>query len=275
MKIDAHQHFWSLKRGDYHWLTPERGLLYRDFLPDDLRPLIDAAGIKGTILVQAAATLAETEFMLSLSDQHDFILGVVGWVDMADPGASAQIEKFNQHPKFCGIRPMLQGIQDTDWVLHPALTPAFETLIACDLTFDALITPRHLPTLLQLLKRHPKLRVVIDHGAKPNIADGGWDDWADPILQLAQHKNVYCKLSGLITECGDGQNLDATADYGLHLLKAFGPSRVMFGSDWPVCLTKGSFDDWHTRAHGLIRHAFGAAHGASMGANAAEFYRLK
>lgn len=176
-RIDAHQHFWSVARDDYGWLTPELKPLYRDFLPADLGPELDRHQIAATILVQAAPSVAETRFMLSLADDHSFIKGVVGWVDFERPDAPQQIAELASHAALVGLRPMIQDIADPDWMLQSALTPAFQALIAQDLTFDALTLPPHLPNLIQLLQRHPDMRVVINHGSKPLIRDGLMQPW--------------------------------------------------------------------------------------------------
>ncbi len=164
-RIDAHQHFWAVERGDYGWLTRDLEPLYRDFEPRDLEPLLKGAGIDGTVLVQAAPTIAETVFMLGIADATPFIKGVVGWVDFEAPDAPEQIARLARHPALVGLRPMIQDIEDDDWMLRSALTPAFEALQAADLTFDALTLPRHLPNLRRLLDQHPHMRVVIDHGS--------------------------------------------------------------------------------------------------------------
>ena len=273
MRIDAHQHFWSLNRGDYGWLTPNMGPLYRDFLPSDLKPHLNEAGLAGTIVVQAAPTVAETEYLLGLAQRYDFIKGVVGWVDMADPSAPMEILRLREQPKFCGIRPMLQDISDVNWILNPNLGTAFEALLANNLTFDALIVPRHLPIILQLVKRHSKLRVVINHGAKPTIGTSAWQPWADDLAAVARYESVFCKLSGLITECTNNQSLEATEPYIQHILHCFGPDRVLFGSDWPVCLLKSSYGSWLSLAVRSIRKAFGSEADRALGRNALDFYR--
>ena len=230
MKIDAHQHFWSLARGDYGWLTAELAPIYRDFLPDDLTSLLAAAGIDGTVLVQAAPTVAETEFMLSLANDTPFIKGVVGWVDFESPEAPAQIETLAKHPAMVGLRPMIQDIEDPDWMLGDNLTPAFEALQAQDLTFDALTLPPHLGNLRTLLARHPDMRVVIDHGSKPLIRDGVMSGWVENMAALASETSAYCKLSGLVTEAKPDWTTEDLRPYVDHLLSTFGPSRLIWAS---------------------------------------------
>ncbi|WP_273284137.1 amidohydrolase family protein, partial [Reinekea forsetii] len=203
MKIDSHQHFWRIDRGDYGWLTPKLELLYRDFLPLDLTSDLASTQVDGTILVQAAPTIAETEYLLTLADQHAFIKGVVGWVDFASTEAPDQIRALAQHPKLVGLRPMIQDIEDPNWMLGSHLTPAFEALIEQGLTFEALVLPHHLANLHLLVQRHPTMRVVIDHGAKPEIRNQLFTEWANAMTLLAQSSSVYCKVSGLVTEAGN------------------------------------------------------------------------
>ena len=251
MRIDSHQHFWKLDRGDYGWLTPDLAPLYRDFLPADLKPLLDAAGIDGTVVVQAADTEAETEYLLGLADTHDWILGVVGWVDLEAPAAPSSIARLANHPKLVGLRPMIQDIADDAWMLRDALRPAIHAMVAHRLTFDALVMPRHLGHLKTFLTRYPALTVVIDHCAKPEIRNGAFEPWATDITELSRFPNTFCKLSGLATEASEDWAPEELKPYIGHTLEAFGADRVMFGSDWPVVNLASSYDQWHEIARSL------------------------
>ena len=244
MKIDTHQHFWKLDRGDYDWLTPDLAPLYRDFLPADLEPLLRENEVVGTILVQAAATVAETEFMLSLADRHDWILGVVGWVDFDSPKAPATIARLCKHPKLVGLRPMIQDIPDDDWMLRDTLRPAINAMITHDLTFDALVMPRHLRSFDLFLTRYPDLRAVVNHGAKPEIRNDGFEPWATDLRTIAGHNNVFCKISGLATEAGASAKPGDLSRYIAHIADVFHPSRMLFGSDWPVMTLATGYTDW-------------------------------
>ncbi|NOD64860.1 MULTISPECIES: amidohydrolase [unclassified Ruegeria] len=275
MRIDAHQHFWALARGDYGWLTPDLGAIYRDFTPDDLMPLLKAAEIEGTVLVQAAPTVAETEYMLALADQHAFIKGVVGWVDFEAADVDAQIAALAAHPAFVGIRPMIQDIADLLWMLGDALTPAFEAVQQHDLTFDALTLPQHLGPLRQLLERQPDLRVVIDHGSKPLIKDAILDGWSDNMAVLARDTNAWCKLSGLVTEASADWTNEDLRPYVDHLLDTFGPSRLIWGSDWPVCTLASSYERWCETTDTLLNQLNSTERQAIMGGNAARAYNLR
>ena len=244
MIIDAHQHFWQLARGDYGWLTPDLKPLYRDFVPDDLIPLLQRHDVDGTILVQAAPTTGETEFLLEIAEKTPFVLGVVGWTDFSAASAARDIERLAQYPQLVGLRPMIQDIEDDDWMLRRDLAPAFEAMMACNLTFDALVLPRHLPKLLQLVIRYPELRTVIDHAAKPDIAGGQFETWAANIAMIAKESQAYCKLSGLLTEAGTDWTAKDLAPYITHLMSNFGPGRIVWGSDWPVLTMAASYDIW-------------------------------
>ncbi|MBO6719794.1 MAG: amidohydrolase family protein [Rhizobiaceae bacterium] len=273
-RIDAHQHFWRLGRGDYGWLTPKLAPIYRDFSPGDLLPILKRHGIDGTVLVQAAPTEAETDFMLGLADEHDFILGVVGWVNFAALDAAERIARMAAHPKLEGLRPMIQDIADPEWMLSAELRPAYEALIAHGLVFDALVLPRHLDVLPRLLARHPDMRTVVDHSAKPAIAAGDFDDWAAGMSRIARESAAFCKLSGLVTEAGLDWSVATLRPYAEHILEAFGPERVIWGSDWPVCTLAASYDAWVEATDELLSGCTASARAAILGGNAARLYRL-
>ncbi|MDA8587265.1 amidohydrolase family protein [Rhodobacteraceae bacterium] len=271
MIIDAHQHFWQPERGDYGWLTPDLVPLYRDFMPDDLAPLLALNGVDGSILVQAAPTIAETEFLLRIADEKPFVLGVVGWVEFASPSAATDIARLAAHPKLVGLRPMIQDIADDDWMLDPALAPAFDAMTEHDLTFDALVLPRHLSRLGTLMSRHPNLRTIIDHGAKPEIATGVFEIWAEDIGEIAEKSDAFCKLSGVLTEAGDAWTRESIAPYVQHLFASFGPERLIWGSDWPVLNLAGDYTEWHDLALSFTQSE--PEKKAIFGANALHAYK--
>ena len=275
-RIDSHQHFWTLARNDYGWLTPELTTLYRDFQPEHLAPLLSAANIDATVLVQAAPTVEETTYLLSLAEEWDVIAGVVGWVDMTrGHEAVATLTRLAQNPKFRGIRPMIQEIEDPEWMLDQRLAPVFEALIEQDLCFDALVKPEHLPYLLELLRRYPALKMVIDHGAKPRIAAAEWAPWAEDMARIASGAAVYCKLSGLITEAAPQQTDADIRPYFDHLLRLFGAERLLWGSDWPVLNLAGDYAGWHKTCRQWTAELSAAERGAIFGDNAIRFYGLK
>ncbi|UHS57843.1 amidohydrolase [Agrobacterium vaccinii] len=270
MRIDAHQHFWLLKDHAGDWPPPSLEPIYRDFLPDDLIPLLQKAGIYGTVLVQTMENAGDTDFMLGLADDNDFIKGVVGWVDMKAANAPDEIRRRAAHPRFKGVRPMLQGMEDVAWIDDPALTPAVDTLVELGLVFDALVLPPNLPYLLNFAKRHSALPIVIDHGAKPLIATGRYSAWRRDMAELAALPNLHCKLSGLLTERGE-QKPQAVRPYAETILELFGPERVLFGSDWPVLRLAGDYQEWLDVCRDIVP---AADHDAVFGDNAVRFYSL-
>ena len=275
MRIDAHQHFWTLARGDYGWLTPELEAIHRDFGPSDLKPLLDAEGIDGTVLVQAAPTVAETEYMLGIADDAPFVKGVVGWVDFEAADAPDQIARLAEHPALVGLRPMIQDIADDEWMMRADLTPAFKALQAADLTFDALTLPQHLPNLRRLLERHPDMRVVIDHGSKPLIRDGIVAPWDTDMAALAAETGAFCKLSGLVTEASRDWTVETLRPYVDHLLSTFGPKRLIWGSDWPVATLASSYGGWVAATESLLVDLPDEDRASIWGGNAAKAYNLR
>lgn len=273
-RIDAHVHLWQVSRGDYDWMTPDLTALYRDFGLDDLIPLMDAAGIDQTVLVQAAETVAETEFLLDIAANSDRIAGVVGWLDMGSPDAGVVLERLSANPHFKGIRPMIQDIADDGWMLDARQRPAFELLEERGTCFDCLVRPQHLDNLIVLLERHPSLRAIIDHGAKPNIAVGHFDEWARRMSTIASRTTALCKFSGLITEAGEDWTVDRLRPYAAHLLSCFGPDRLVFGSDWPVLVLGADYARWIEVANILLADLDDAARNKVLGGNAIRFYRL-
>lgn len=274
-RVDAHQHFWRLARGDYAWLTPELDVLYRDHEPEELAPLLAERDIAQTVLVQAAPTDAETDFLLELAARHDFVGAVVGWVDMAAGDAPDRLDVLAENPWFRGVRPMIQDIAEDDWMLRSELTPAFEALTRLGLRFDALVQPRHLDNLLRLVERHPALPVVIDHGAKPDIAARAFDAWYDRMRALAGRTQLCCKLSGLVTEAGSDWRVADLALYVDALFDLFGPERLMWGSDWPVVNLAGGYARWWDATQTLLSRVSDAQRADVLGATAAKFYGLK
>jgi L-fuconolactonase len=276
MIIDAHQHFWDLTRGDYAWLTPQAGVLYRNCLPEDLAPTLGRHAVGATVLVQAAATEAETRFLFELAAANPFVGGVVGWVDFESQEAPQRIAALAAAGggKLKGLRPMIQDIADPGWVLRPQLDAAFEAMEAHDLVFDALVRPRHLRALRNRLLRHPKLCAVLDHAGKPDIAGGRCDAWAGDLERLAHDTSACCKLSGLLTEAGERRSAEELAPFVAHVFSCFGPERVLWGSDWPVLNLVSSYSEWLDLSRGFVgrlapRHAAGV-----FGGNARRLYRL-
>jgi L-fuconolactonase len=275
MTLDAHVHLWSLARGDYEWLTPDLAPLYRDFGPNELAPLLAAAGVSGAIAVQAAPTEAETRFLLDLADRTPALLGVVGWADFAAPDAEAAIGALAVHAKLLGLRPMLQDLADDDFILRPDADRALGALASRGLVFEALVRPRHLNRLLTVRERHPDLAIVIDHAAKPDIAGGAWSPWAEDLRRLAADGKTVCKLSGLITEAGANWTVERLRPYADLVIDAFGPDRVMWGSDWPVLRLAGSYEAWRRATDRLLEDLVPADRARVLGETARRVYALQ
>lgn len=272
MRIDSHQHFWRPTRGDYGWLTPDLERIYGDFLPGDLEPVLSRHGINRTILVQAAPTEAETRFLLDLALVTPFVAGVVGWSDFESPDARFNIARLSAEPLLVGLRPMVHDIADSGWLERPEIDPAFPAMIEHGLVFDALLKPQHIPAMLTVLSRHPDLTVVIDHGAKPDIAGGDLGAWREGIAALAAHPATLCKLSGLVTEAGPDWTPQTLRPAVEHLLESFGPSRLLWGSDWPVVRLTASYDRWFEATEILLADLAETERAAIMGGNAQRIY---
>ena len=272
MRIDSHQHFWQLSRGDYSWLTPELGLIYRDFAADDLRPILERHKVGATIIVQAAPTISETEFMLDIARRVDFVKGVVGWADLEAKDAPEKIGRLSARDHLVGLRPMIQDIPDPDWMLSPSLEPAIEEMQRGRLCFDALLKPPHLQPFLKFLRKYPNLPIVVDHGAKPDIRGDAFAAWAPPMREIARDERVFCKLSGLVTEAKSDWQVDDLRGYIDHLVASFGPNRLMWGSDWPVVNLAGGYDRWMETSEACLSALSGDERAAIFGGTAARFY---
>lgn len=280
-RIDAHQHFWHPARKDYGWLEALEGeaarRLTRPFLPEELAPILARHGIDHTVLVQAAPTEAEGAFLLSLAEQHAFIAGVVVWVDMASEDFEANLSRHLEHPKFSGVRPMIQDIADPEWMLRREVKRAFAILSERGVCFDFLIKPHQLGPTLQILEEFPRLRAVIDHLAKPDIRGQVKDPWRSLMQRAAEHENAFCKLSGMITEADPERwSVEDLVPYVAHVVGCFGPERLMFGSDWPVCTLAGSYDQVLSAAEAALARLRldDTAQARIFGGSAWEFYRL-
>lgn len=275
MRIDAHQHFWDLGRFTYGWMPPAPSVLRRNYLPEDLAPILARNRFDGSVLVQANTVAAEAEWMLELATRHDFIKAVVAWVDLTDPKLGERLDQLQRHPRFKGVRHPVHDEADPRWLLREDVLRGLAELERRDLPYDLLLRPVHLPLVPILAERFPKLRMVIDHLAKPPIARHSLEGWAKQFAAAAQYPHVWCKLSGMITEA-DHRNWKAAhlLPYVAHAMRCFGPERLMFGSDWPVCLLAGSWKQ--------VLAAFTQALGAQpldireklIGGNACAFYRI-
>jgi L-fuconolactonase len=274
MRVDAHLHLWDPIRGDYGWLTPQLTPLYRRFAHSDVKPLLDAADIRGAVLIQAAPTAAETDYLLAIADSVPWVLGVVGWVDFDADDAVDVIARRSAHPKFVGIRPMLQDLADPLWILNPRRSRALEAMERHRIVFDALIRPLHLGAIAQLAAIHPKLKIVIDHAAKPSIGMTVDQAWQSAMERITQFANVTCKISGLVTELAPGLEATMIAPYVKTLVRLFAHERLIWGSDWPVLTTSATYAEWVSLSHDCLSQLDPGGLQAVMGGNAMRTYGM-
>ena len=243
MIVDSHQHFWEVGRFDYPWMSPDVEVLCRDYLPPALASVLNRNGVDKTIVVQASNSLEETRWLLSLAEHNAFIGGVVGWVDLRSADVARQLDEFATHPKFNGVRHLVESEPADDWLTQQNTLNGLLQLSSRGLSYDLLVHTRHLEHVKKVADECPELHLVIDHLAKPPIARREIDEWAGEIKEIASRPNVWCKLSGLVTEA-DWANwrVEDLQPYVEKALEYFGPDRMMFGSDWPVCLLAASYD---------------------------------
>lgn len=273
--IDAHVHLWDPARGDYSWLTSAIPELYRRFDKQDLRPLLDVAGVDGVVLVQAAPTAAESDYLLSITEHAPWIAGVVGWVDFDAREVEDEVARRAAQRKFVGVRPMLQDISDADWIVAPERARALSALASHELVFDALIRPEHMSRIEAIARRHPDLSIVIDHAAKPVIANTVDASWHDGLSALAACPNITCKLSGLLTQLEPATDRAKVLDCSRIVIETFGAARVIWGSDWPVLTLAASYDEWGALTHEALEALSASDRDAVMGGNAARIYQLE
>ena len=253
--LDAHQHFWAVARGDYGWMGP--GPLRRDFGPGDLAPLMAAAGITRTILVQAAETEAEADDLLDIAARTDFVAGVVGWLDMTAAGFPARLDHYRAQPKWVGLRPMLQD-HPPEAIDDPRFRAALGAVAQRGVPFDILTHPRHLPAILRAVQATPGLHAILDHISKPDMTGPLDPGWLEGIAALAAVPGLHCKVSGLVTEAGTDWSADRIRPFVAAVAAAFGPDRLVFGSDWPVCTLAARHDEVVALAQALLGEIFSA-----------------
>jgi L-fuconolactonase len=276
MNIDAHQHFWIYDEREYGWMGAGMEALKRDHLPGDLWPSMQAAGIEGTVAVQARQNVEETRWLLDLADRHPFIRGVVGWVDLRSPQLGEQLARLAAHPRLRGVRHVVHDEPDDRFLLREDVMRGIGALAGWGLTYDLLLFPRHLPVACELVARYPEQPFVLDHIAKPRIRAGLLEPWATDIRRLAAFPNVCCKVSGMVTEA-DWAGWQA-ADFRPYLdvvFEAFGPQRLMIGSDWPVCTVAGAYERVLQIVIEAIAQLSADERAAMMGGTATRFYGLE
>jgi L-fuconolactonase len=276
MHIDAHQHFWRYNQREYGWIDESMAALRRDFLPGDLKPELERNRFQGCVAVQARQTLEETRWLLELAERAPFILGVVGWMDLRSPRLRFELESFVGKSKLVGVRHIVQSEPDERFLLQRDFLRGITMLEEFNLTYDILIYPRHLPVAAEFVALFPRQRFVLDHLAKPPIKSGAVDAWARGIRELAAFPNVYCKVSGLVTEADSRTwKPEDIRPYLDAAFECFGPSRMMIGSDWPVCTVAAPY----SRVMNVVKDYLGKYSAeereAVLGGNAATFWRLK
>jgi len=273
--IDAHHHLWKYDAKEYDWIDDSMRVIRRDFLPPDLKRELDAAGVSGAVSVQARQTVEETRWLLDFASRNSFIRGVVGWAPLIDPKVTGIIEGFARNPKLRGMRHVLQGEKDDRYMLRDDFNNGIRALHHFGLVYDILIFERHLPPAIELVDRHPGQTFVLDHVAKPKIREHVISPWRENIREFAKRPNVYCKISGMVTEA-DWKNWteDDLKPYLDTVLEAFTPRRLMFGSDWPVCLVASSYVRWHKLVSKSIARFTEAERSRILGGTAIQAYGL-
>jgi L-fuconolactonase len=274
MRIDAHQHFWRYSEEEFGWINDAMATIRRDFLPADLRPILDEAGVDATVAVQARQSLEETEWLLKLAEKHDWIAGVVGWVSLAISSAEETLEQLSARTKLKGIRHVLQGEAD-EYMDRRDFNAGIALLKRYSWTYDVLVVERQLPSAIRLVDRHPQQPFVLDHIAKPLIAAHELEPWRTQIRELARRPHICCKLSGMVTEAAfDTWTVEDLRPYIETVLECFGPERVMFGSDWPVCTVASSYARWVGVVREFTAELTEHEQESIFGGNAARFYGL-
>ena len=270
-KIDAHQHFWKYNKTDFPWLNDRMEILKRDYFPDDLKKE-QASGYRGSIAIQARQLTEENDFLLGMAKENDWIKGVVGWVDLQSQTVDEQLDVLSGIPKFCGVRHVIHDEPDDEFMLRPAFLRGISLLQYYNLTYDILIFPKHLFNTIHFVNKFPNQKFVIDHMAKPLISEGTLEPWASLMTEIARQQNVWCKLSGMVTEA-DWKNwtMDNFTRYLEVVYQAFGPDRLMIGSDWPVCRLAGDYSQVMNIVEDFINPE---DRDKILGLNALKFYEI-
>ncbi len=275
VRIDAHHHFWQYSPAEYGWIDESMAVLRQDFLPQHLATELARAGVDGVVSVQARQSVAETAWLLELARQHEFIRGVVGWVPLVSPNVADDLARLSVNPKLKAVRHVLQDEPDDEFMLRSDFNEGIKALRPFGLVYDILIFERHLPAAVQFVDRHPNQVFVLDHVAKPRIRQGLLQPWKDRLTELARRPNVSCKLSGMVTEADwHAWTPQQLQPYAESALEAFGPRRVMFGSDWPVCLLACSYSRWVEVVEGFLSKLSAAEQQRIWSGTAVETYRL-
>lgn len=275
MITDSHQHFWQVGRFDYPWMTSDLGVLYRDYLPAELASILKGNGVEKTVLVQASNSVAESRWLLNLAGENNFIAGVVGWVDLMSPDVDAQLNELTTHRKFKGVRHLVESEPQDDWLVQPTVLSGLRRLSTYGLSYDLLVHTHHLKYVPQVAESCPELSLVIDHLAKPPIAKNEINEWSRGFKPLASYPNIHCKLSGLVTEANwTSWQTDDLRPFVEVAVESFGVDRLMFGSDYPVCLLAASYDRVLDSFQEILKNLSTTDREKMFSSNAARFYRL-
>jgi L-fuconolactonase len=276
MKIDAHQHFWMYNEKEYGWINKDMAVLKQDFLPEDLEVLLQSIGFDGTVAIQARQNLEETKWLLELAQKHDFIKGVVGWVDLCSPDVIDQLKSFAEYPSLKGIRHIIHDEADDQFMLREDFQRGIKALQDFQLTYDLLLFPKHIPFAIELINKFPNQPFVLDHIGKPDIKNQRFSQWKEDLFELASYKNVYVKVSGMVTEA-DWQTW-RKEDFKPYLdivFQAFGPNRIMIGSDWPVCTVSHRYETVMEIVLDYVKQLAPEYENQILGENCARFYSIK
>ncbi|MCH7740310.1 MAG: amidohydrolase family protein [Chloroflexi bacterium] len=274
--IDSHQHFWDLEKFDYSWMPSGESVLKKNHLPADLKPLMDDVGVDKTVVVQAVQSIEEARWLLDLADENDFVAGVVAWVDLQSPDLGRDLDELQARAKFCGIRHIWHDEPDDDWIVRPDVIRGLRELASRNIPYDLLPRPQHLRYIPQLLAEVPGLRTVIDHIAKPLIAEGVMEPWAAEMAEIASNPSVFCKFSGMVTEADhENWSVDDLRPYAEQVVGMFGYDRLMFGSDWPVSTLASEYQRTFRAYNAALGDLSEADHANVFGGNAERFYGLR
>ena len=272
--VDTHNHFWDIARSDLYWMTPDLTALQRSFTPPDLAPALRAVGVDRTIVVQAARARWDNLWWLDLADRYPFIGGVIGWVDLGAPDVGATLDEYRRHPAFRGVRATAENVLDPDWLARPEVRRGIREVARRGLVLDLLVRTPHLPHVPRLAEENPDLPLVVDHLAKPPLAAGDLDEWSRGMQALAPYPHLWCKVSGLLTEAGPAPTAAAIRPAVQFALDTFGAARLMWGSDWPVCLLAAGYAETYRIVVEALGPLAAADRAALFGGNAARVYRV-
>ncbi len=273
--VDTHNHYWDIARSDLYWMTPDLTTLQRSFAPPDLKPEMEKVGVDRSVIVQAAKSDWDNRWWLELAERYDYVGAVVGWVDLEDPAVGATLDEYRRHPAFRGVRATCENEPDPHWLARPEVRRGIAEVARRGLTLDLLVRTPHLPLIPALAEEQPDLPMVVDHLAKPPLAEGNLEEWARGIAALAPYPHLWAKVSGLLTEAGPEPTAEKLRPAVQHALATFGAGRLMWGSDWPVCLLAADYETSYRTTREALGRLSEVDEAAIYGGNAMHFYRVE